>query len=214
MKISDLQALFWDFDGVIADSTEVKSRAFEEMFAPYGETVKEQALQHHQQHGGISRVEKIDYSFRHFVGQPLSQTELNAKCELFSSLVKQKVIAAPLISGVADALESLYPDVPMFIISGTPEDELLEIVRARDLSRYFKRVLGSPVKKPDHVRSLLAEFNFEPAGCVFIGDALTDLDAATVNGTRFIGIRGFNTFPDSALVLPDCTGLLDALQAI
>lgn len=214
MKLKDIQAIFWDFDGVIADSTEVKSQAFEEMFTPYGETIRKKVLEHHQLNGGISRVEKIEHSFRHFIGQPLSQAELDQKCELYSTLVKQKVIESPLIPGAESTLQALYPDIPMFVVSGTPEDELVDITRERNLSRYFKRILGSPVKKPEHVRNLLQEFQLDPAFCVFIGDALTDLNAAEASGTHFIGIHGFNTFPASTVVLPDCTGILDALAGI
>ncbi|NQU65274.1 MAG: hypothetical protein HQ517_13465 [SAR324 cluster bacterium] len=42
MVLSEIQAIFWDFDGVIADSVAVKSQAFEEMFAPYGERILNQ----------------------------------------------------------------------------------------------------------------------------------------------------------------------------
>lgn len=214
MKLSEIQAVFWDFDGVIADSVNVKTQAFEEMFAPYGESICQQVVAHHKLHGGISRVEKIDYSFRHYVGQPLSREELDDKCEIYSTLVKQKVIESPLIKGAEAALEDLHTKVTMFVISGTPQDELLEIVDRRNLSRFFKRVLGSPMKKPIHVNNLLQEFQLDPGHCVFIGDALTDLNAALETGTRFIGIQGFNDFPDSITVLPDCSEMVAALQAI
>ncbi len=214
MQLSDIQAIFWDFDGVIADSVDVKTTAFEEMFEPYGETVMQQAVDHHKQLGGISRVDKIDYCFRHFINRPLSPQELEEKCEVYSGLVKQKVIQAPLIPGAESALKTLQPQVPMFVISGTPQDELVDITDRRHLSPYFKRILGSPVKKPVHVSQLLEEFRFDASFCVFIGDAMTDLNAAETTGTHFIGIHGFNTFPDSTTVLQDCTGIIEALQAI
>lgn len=214
MQLDMIQAVFWDFDGVIADSVNVKVQAFEEMFAPYGDEVLKKTMDHHRENGGISRVEKIENSFRHYIGQPLTPQELEKQCEIYSGMVKEKVVKAPLIAGAESTLAELYPKVPMFVISGTPEDELLEIVEKRNLGRYFKRVLGSPVKKPEHVNNLLREFDFDPAGCVFIGDALTDFNAAEVTGTHFIGIHGFNTFPEGTVVLPDCTGIVPALEAI
>lgn len=214
MQLDTIQAIFWDYDGVIADSVNVKTSAFEEMFEPYGEEVMQKVLAHHKQHGGISRVEKIDYSFHHFIGQPLSPRALEEQCAVFSNLVKQKVIEAPLVAGAESALKTLQPLVPMFIISGTPQDELIDITNEINLSRYFKRVLGSPVKKPVHVTQLLTEFQLDPSFCVFIGDALTDLNAAQTTGTHFIGIHGFNTFPEGTTVLQDCTGMIEALEAI
>ncbi|MFH2133161.1 MAG: HAD family hydrolase [bacterium] len=214
MQLSEIQAIFWDFDGVIADSVDVKTRAFETMFAPWGETILGQVIDHHRLHGGISRVEKIDHSFRHFIGQPLTPAELAAKCAVYSDLVKQQVIQAPLIPGAEAALAFLFEKVPQFVISGTPEDELREITRQRHLDRYFRRVLGSPVHKTTHVSNLLSEFHLDPARCVFVGDALTDLESAEKTGTRFIGIQGMITFPETTIVLPDCTGIIEALQAL
>lgn len=214
MKLSDIQAIFWDFDGVIADSVDVKTQAFEEMFTPFGDTVLKQVVDYHQLHGGISRVDKIAHAFQHFINQPLSQGELDEKCEVYSGMVKQKVVDAPLIQGAVEALDALHSQTAMFVISGTPQDELVEIADRRDLSRYFKRILGSPIKKPEHVSSLLEEFQLDPAFCVFVGDAMTDLNAAEKTGTHFIGIRGFNAFPDGTTVLSDCTGIIEALRAI
>ena len=50
MKLDEIEAIFWDFDGVIADSVDVKTRAFEEMFTPYGEAVLKQVIEDHRQH--------------------------------------------------------------------------------------------------------------------------------------------------------------------
>lgn len=214
MQLSEIQALFWDFDGVIADSVDVKTRAFEEMFAPFGSAIQQQAVAHHKKLGGISRVEKIEHSFRHFVGQPLSELALAEKCAEYSDRVKQKVVEAPLIEGALETLQLLHHQIPMFVISGTPQDELVEIAEQRKLSRYFRRILGSPVKKSEHVTNLLQEFHLDPGACVFIGDAMTDYNAAQATGTHFIGIHGFNRFPASTTVLQDCTGIIPALQAL
>jgi len=214
MKLNEIEAIFWDFDGVIADSVDVKTRAFEEMFAPLGQPILDQVIEHHRQHGGISRVEKIDYSYRHFIGQPLSPGELEEKCQVYGGIVKQQVIDAALIPGAEDTLARLHEQIPMFVISGTPEDELLEISNRRNLSHYFRRVLGSPVHKAEHVENLLHEFDLNRTHCVFIGDALTDLEAAEKTGTHFIGIQGMVPFPDSVTVLPDCTGIIATLQAM
>ena len=213
MNLSEIEAIFWDFDGVIADSVDVKSGAFEEMFAQYGERILKQVMDHHEQHGGISRVEKIEYYHRHFIGRPLSPADLEAKCSTYAGLVKRKVIAAPLIPGAEAALVSLHQQIPLFIISGTPQEELIEIAEHKNLSRFFKRVLGSPVHKATHVENLLQEFQLDCAHCFFVGDALTDLNAALQTGTRFIGIRGLRPFPAATTVLPDCTGIVEALQS-
>ena len=214
MNLSEIEAIFWDFDGVIADSVDVKTRAFAEMFEPYGEPILKQVIAHHEQHGGISRVEKIDHAYRCFIGQPLSADELEEKCRIFSGIVMQKVVDARLIQGAEETLLALQGQIPMFVISGTPQDELIEICERRNLSRYFRRILGSPIHKAPHVKNLLQEFQLDKTHCVFVGDALTDLQAATDTGTHFIGIKGMVPFPSGVTVLQDCTGIIETLQSI
>lgn len=82
------------------------------------------------------------------------------------------------------------------------------------MSRYFREILGSPIKKPEHVKTLLARYRLLPERCVFIGDALTDYNAAKSTGLHFVGIYSEVDFPDGTCVLPDCTGLQEAIGKI
>ncbi len=214
MNIDQVQAVFFDFDGVILDSTRIKTKTFQEIYAPFGDEVVKKVLRHHLQHGGISRVEKIPYYHREFLGQTLSREELEWLCLMFSENVKDAVVRADWIPGAEDFIKSHHNQVDLFIISGTPQEELTGIVRLRRLERYFKRILGSPVEKPDHVRSMVNEFGLQVDHCFFIGDALTDLNAAVETGVHFIGIQGEIPFPEGTTVLADCTTLNAAIEII
>jgi phosphoglycolate phosphatase-like HAD superfamily hydrolase len=75
------------------------------------------------------------------------------------------------------------------------------------MGKYFREILGSPIRKPAHIRNLLAAYNLNPENCVFVGDALTDYYAAQETGLSFIGIQGDIEFPDATIVLPDCREL-------
>ena len=50
------QIIFFDFDGVLVESVEIKIHAFRKLYAEHGENVVEKVLAHHMEHGGISRV--------------------------------------------------------------------------------------------------------------------------------------------------------------
>ena len=65
------QAVFFDFDGVIADSNAVKARAFAALFAPFGPTVQEAVVRYHLDNGGMPRLEKIRHCHTVIAGQPL-----------------------------------------------------------------------------------------------------------------------------------------------
>lgn len=206
--------MFFDFDGVLLDSLGLKTEAFKTLFTVYGDNIVSQVLAHHRQHGGISRIDKIQYAHEHFVGAPLSDQELKEWNRRFSDLVVDRVINASWVGGAKEFLERNYEDSLIFVISGTPEDELKQVISKRNISRYFKEILGSPTRKPDHIRYLLAKYRLDPASCVFVGDALTDYYAARETGLHFIGIQGEVTFPDGTMVLPDCTGLESAIHAL
>jgi HAD superfamily hydrolase (TIGR01549 family) len=207
-----LQAIFFDFDGVIVDSNPTKTEAFRTLFSNYNEKIVEEIVAYHQQHGGISRVEKIRYAHQHIIKQPLTDEELASWAAEYSKLVMENVIDARWIKGAKEFLTERQGSLPIFVISGTPEPELREIIERRKMIGYFREILGSPVKKPPHIHRLLSDYQFVAKDCVFVGDALTDFNAARETGLRFIGIRGEVTFPDGTTVLPDCRGLEQAIS--
>lgn len=214
MKIEQLDAVFFDFDGVILDSTNIKTEAFKALYAPYGQQVVEKVINHHLEHGGVSRVEKIAFYHDRFLNAPLSAEELSDLCLHFSDRVKQLVIEAVWIPGAQNFLETYHTATNLYVVSGTPETELQEIIEKRKMRIYFKQIMGSPTKKPIHVKHVIKKRNFRSYRCVFIGDALTDYNTARETGVHFIGIQGEIDFPDSAIVLPDCTCLLAAIEAL
>jgi phosphoglycolate phosphatase-like HAD superfamily hydrolase len=207
-----LQALFFDFDGVIVDSNATKSEAFRTLFADYGEEIVAEVVAYHQRHGGISRVEKIRYAHEHIIKQPLTAEELAGWAGAYSKLVVDKVIAVEWIAGAKEFLDGVATTLPVFVISGTPEDELRHIIVQRKMSGYFQEILGSPTRKPAHIRKLLTRYRLFPGHCLFVGDALTDFNAAKETGLHFIGIQGEVAFPKGTIVLPDCRGLQGMLE--
>jgi HAD superfamily hydrolase (TIGR01549 family) len=183
------QAVFFDFDGVIADSTQVKVRAFAALFAAYGPEVQQAVVRYHLENGGIPRHEKIGHCFSTFAGQELDQTALDRAGATFSALVIDEVVAAPHIPGAWDTLRTVQQaGIPAFVVSGTPGEEMRLIVARKGLAPFFTEVHGSPLAKPAIVADLLARYGFQPERCLFIGDALADYQAALAHGMRFLGI--------------------------
>jgi HAD superfamily hydrolase (TIGR01549 family) len=214
MSESEHFSWFFDFDGVVVDSVGVKTEAFRILFEPYGSEILAQVLEHHRLNGGISRIDKIQYAHTHFIGTPLSENELANWGREYSELVVDRVIGASWIKGAQEFLIEMQGRCRIFLISGTPEDELKQVVKARGMTRYFDEILGSPIKKPAHIRALLSDYQLQPDSCVFVGDALTDYHAARETGLHFLGIQGDIELPEDAQVLPDCTGLQRAAADI
>jgi HAD superfamily hydrolase (TIGR01549 family) len=204
-------AFLFDFDGVLVDSTETKTNAYKELFKSYGPEIVSKIVAYHQQHGGISRVDKIIYAHKHFIDEPFSQKKAAKHAQRYSELVFEKVVKTNWIRGAEKFVKLHFQHIPLFVISGTPEAELTEVVKRRNMDHYFKEVLGSPIRKPEHIRSLVARYNLDIENCFFIGDALTDYYAAKETGMPFIGIQGEVDFPEGTTVLPDCTTLMETM---
>lgn len=184
------QAVFFDFDGVIADSVQVKTRAFGQLFQPYGERIVKQVMDFHLANGGMPRYQKFIYYYKQFLGREIEEQELKTLGEQFSALVLDGVVAAELIAGALESLQKLREQqIPAFVVSGTPHDEMQTVVRKKGLAAYFTEVHGSPRNKTEIVTALLEKYALQAAQCLFIGDALADLKAAQNCGTAFLGIK-------------------------
>ncbi len=204
-------AIFFDFDGVLVDSTATKTNAYREIFKPYGPEIVSKIVAHHQRHGGISRVEKIKYAHNSIIEDSSSEAEIEKHVQKYSDLVFEKVVRVRWIPGAEEFVKQHFQHIPLFIISGTPEVELVEVVKRRDMAHYFREVLGAPIKKPEHIRSLVDRYQLEIGNCFFIGDALTDYHAARETGMPFIGIQSEVEFPEGTTVLSDCTNLAETM---
>ena len=51
--LSHAEVVFWDFDGVIKESTYVKNQAYAKMFSKFGKKALDKVMDHHGQNIGI-----------------------------------------------------------------------------------------------------------------------------------------------------------------
>ena len=183
------EAVFFDFDGVILDSVDVKTKAFADMFEKYGPEVQKKVIQHHLANCGVSRFDKFRYYYEKLLNTLINEKNILNLSEEFSKLVVNKVIESSFIDGAIDTLNELYKNrIPTYIVSGTPHNEINLIVKQKDLEKYFKEVHGSPREKQEIVQEILSRKRYNPKKCIFIGDAMSDYKAAKKNNMKFLGI--------------------------
>lgn len=204
------QAIFFDFDGVLVESAAIKTRAFRMLYHDQSDEVLEAVVAHHLAHEGISRVEKILHCHKEYLGVELTEAELTELAGRYSALVKDAVVDCDGVPGAIEFLEAHSGELPMFVVSGTPEPEMREIADRRGLSGYFTSVHGSPRHKSPIVWDLLHDHGLNGPDCLFVGDAMTDCRAAAETGLKFIGRvgeRDEDPFPNGTAIIRDLTEL-------
>jgi phosphoglycolate phosphatase-like HAD superfamily hydrolase len=181
-----LRAIVFDFDGVVLESADLKTDAFVELFDDLGPERVAQIRAHHLAHLGVSRFVKFAWIHETLLGRAITPAESAALGDRFSALVLAKVLACPFVPGAREALEALAPRYPLFVASGTPHDELVDVVARRGLAPRFREVHGSPTTKDAILRDVIARHGLAPAEVLMIGDGTTDHDAARAVGTGFL----------------------------
>ena len=101
-----MKAIIFDFDGVILDSVDVKTKAFKQMYSIYGDAVMRKVVDYHLLNGGISRYEKFKYFHENFLNISLSNTEVDHMASEFSKIVFKKVCNSEYIKGALEFLKS------------------------------------------------------------------------------------------------------------
>ncbi len=197
-----LRAIVFDFDGVILESVDIKTRAFEGLFKAYPEHVHN-IVQFHLANGGMSRFDKFKYFYREFLNKPLSERELEQLGNRFSELVFEAILRCPFVAGAREFLEKYSARYDLFVASGTPQEEMRTIVVRRGIEQFFQGVYGSPNSKGEIIQSIIERHQYRPSGVVFIGDAMTDYQGALEASTPFIGrvpSGAANPFPDDGVL--------------
>jgi beta-phosphoglucomutase len=202
--MSSINAVVFDFDGVLADSEPLHFRAFAEVLADMGTTLTRE--EYFEQLVGYNDED----CFRLIAkarGWPADASQLAAfiaeKGRVFGEIIAS---ADPLYPGAAACVERMAAAFPLGIASGALACEILLILRRRRLDRHFRFIVGSgdtPNSKPapdPYIRA--AELHGLPPGeCVAIEDSRWGLESARRAGLRTVGIT--HTYPAEQLGDPD-----------
>jgi len=185
--MTNIRVIIFDFDGIIAESLNVKTQAFAELYHEYGKEIEQKVIDHHLANGGMSRYEKFKFYHNNFLDLEIDDQKVKSLAAKFSNLVLEKVSNAPYVLGADDFLKKNHKKYDFFISTGTPTEEIKIILKKRQIENYFIDVFGSPELKTDHVKYIMNKYGYKNSEVVFIGDATADRDAARANNIVFIG---------------------------
>jgi len=190
--IKGYKFVFWDFDGVIKDSVDLKTAAFTDLFPNAPGYVLKKISKHHLANGGMSRFEKIPL-YLEWAGLNVDDATVANYCSAFSKKVCQAVIHSKWVPGVLEYLKNNHLLQRFVLITGTPQIEIKFILSELNIDNYFCEIYGSPHKKDATTYLVMNKYKINPKEAVFIGDSLDDFRAATINNISFIlRLRGNN----------------------
>ncbi|MFH1094166.1 MAG: HAD hydrolase-like protein [Candidatus Omnitrophota bacterium] len=181
-----LKAVIFDFDGVICESVDVKTEAFRKLFQDYPQHLK-QIVDFHIMNGGMSRFEKFKVIYRDFLKKDLSEEKSKELGEKFTQYCYSGVLQAPFVKGAEDFLNQYYEKLLLFIVSGTPHEEMISLIKDKALNGFFKAVYGSLMSKYSVVIKIMGQYGLQKDEMVFVGDSMADYDGAKQAGIDFIG---------------------------
>ena len=188
MSNSQLKAVLWDLDGVIADTGRYHFMGWRQIFTPMGIDFTEE---HFIKHFG----QRNDTIIRDTVTQSISQEELDAiadrKEEAYRRLVTDNIQALP---GAVELLKALEKnEIPSALASSAPPENVKIIVGGLGIESLFQAVAcGREVTegKPSPQVFLLAaeKLKVDPSGCVVIEDAIAGVAGAKRAGMKCVAV--------------------------
>jgi len=179
--------VIFDFDGVLAETNEIRFQGFTELFQDLPEDVMTRFMDFVRANGGLSRYGKIRHLYENILRRSVSEDEVAALAGRYSEIVKERVIEAEPVAGSLEFLAGHQGRFEFAVVSGSDQGELRQVCRARGIEKYFRAILGSPKEKGENLIELLAREGWDRRDSVYVGDSQNDYQAAVEAGIAFIG---------------------------
>ena len=194
---SALQAIVFDFDGVIADSEPLHLKAFQRALADEGLTLdKDEYFNRYLGYDDVGVFEALARD-RALAWTGPHVTELVArKGTKLEALISGGEV---LFAGAPAFIHAAAAEVPVAIASGALRHEILHILEAAALDELFTAIVAAgdtPQSKPSPAPYLLAFERLQaraakklvPDRCVAIEDSVWGLESARQAGLRCVGV--------------------------
>jgi beta-phosphoglucomutase len=194
---SALQAVIFDFDGVIADSEPLHLTAFQRALAE--ERITLTADQYYSRYLGYDDVGMFEAVARD-QGVAMSDRHITALVARKGAMLQQLLHAGALLfPGAIEFIRAAAAEVPIAIASGAMRHEILEVIEAAGVRGLFTVIVAAgdtPESKPSPAPYLLAFEQLRdqaggsllPHRCVAIEDSRWGLESARGAGLRCVGV--------------------------
>jgi beta-phosphoglucomutase len=206
-----IQAIVFDFDGVLADSEPLHLRSYQAVLTPIGVTLTRDEYY----------ARYLGYDDEGVFTQVLDERGVRIDPRQVGGLIEEKtrvfdeLMAAGemLYPAARPCVERMAPRFPLGIASGALRHEIEAILRSGKLDGYFRFIVasgetaeGKPA--PDPYRRAAELHGLPPGSCLAIEDSRWGIESAKAAGLRCIGIT--STYPRAELRMAD--RIIDSLD--
>jgi beta-phosphoglucomutase len=208
-----IQAIVFDFDGVLADSEPIHLRVYQEILEPHGIHL-DQATYCAKYLGfddeGAFQQIAVDYQL--LIGDEEIEMLIEQKSRRFQDLVSSRNVLYP---GAVSCAQRLGAAWPLGIASGALRDEIELMLRGAGLLDAFRFVVSSGDTEhtkpaPDPYLRAAELHGVPPADCVAIEDSHWGLQSARAAGMRTIAVT--HTYARETLLEADA--VVDSLDEL
>ena len=199
-----INAVVFDFDGVLADSEPLHLLAFQEVLGGLGVTLTRDDYYAHYlgfaDEGAFAAIAEI-YGWHLTDAQIAGLVE--EKARVFDAILGDAEVLYP---GAAECVRRLADDFPLGIASGALKHEIVAVLERYELTGRFRFIVAAgdtPMSKPapDPYRRAAALHGIPPESCIAIEDSRWGIESAKTAGLACIGIT--TTYPASELDVAD-----------
>jgi beta-phosphoglucomutase len=203
---SALQAIIFDFDGVIADSEPLHFRAFQQALAEDG--LELSPKEYFARYLGYDDVGMFQ-AFGQDHGLPMDAARVTALVARKGAKLQAMLTGGSvLFPGAVEFVRAAASAVPIAIASGALRHEIEEVIEAAGVADLFAAIVASgdtPESKPSPAPYRLAFERLRDAAgtaldarrCVAIEDSRWGLESARGAGLRCVGVT--NSYPADEL---------------
>ena len=205
---SDLQAILWDLDGVLVDSTDIHFQSWLMALEGYGISLSRDTFIHYF-------GQSPDDVTAGILGPNLDpdiRAEIRCrKNTFFDRLVPQ--VARPM-PGAIEWVKNLSGNIPQAVATSASYQQATQMLDIIGLANYFQTVItssdvrGKPA--PDVFLKAAQDLNVKPVHCLVIEDSPSGVEAARNGGMKIIAVCTTNSaesLSNADLILQDLTKL-------
>ncbi len=193
--IKDIQAIFFDFDGTIADTEEIHFKSFNRVLEKFGLEISwQEYLEKYLAYTDQEFFKKISEEKK-------IEIDINEACKLKQEYTREDLKHAKPLPGVIEAIKYFKKKYPLCIVSGALKEEIEFILKNFGILDMFEEIVsgddydeGKPSPKPfeiaiEKMKKLGYKINNEL--CVAFEDSGYGIISAKKTGLLAVGITTF-----------------------